>query len=129
MGDAGILGGLIEIFGVGIADARLVAGLPREPEEERLVRAKNAANRRLRQQLAGRGTGFLVQLGLEGARLLDMEALEGFVARAGLEAQDSLSRPLNCGVIGALRIPKKGQVSASLKACAGSNSATPLAIA
>jgi len=54
MGDAGILNGLIEIFGVFVAYPRLVAGLPGEPKEERLVRPKDAADRRLRQRLPRR---------------------------------------------------------------------------
>lgn len=105
-----ILGGLIEVFGVGVADPRLVAGLTREPEEERLVRPKNAADRRLRKRLVSRRTDVLVQLLLEGAWLLDVKPLKGFVDHASLEAQDGLRRSLNRAFIGAFRFPEIGKI-------------------
>ena len=75
-GDAGVLLGEVEIVGIGILKARLVARLPGQPLEEVLQLRQCGVQGRLAQLLPGPLASLLGQMPLERNRLLKMKALK-----------------------------------------------------
>jgi len=112
VGNAGVLGVQVEVFGIGIGDARLVTRLPCQPKDECLDHAQGAIDRGLGKCCAGAGVLLVRQMPLEGDGLFNMKPLERLEAGTAFEAKDGLRRLVHRRHVAAFGFTQELQVVA-----------------
>ena len=112
LGDPRLLGRKVEVLGIRIGDAGLVAGLSGEPDEEPLQGGQGGVQRRLAQRLAAPVAPLVGKVALERLGLLDMERLEVLVPGIGLEPGNRLRHRIDGLLAVALSLGKIGEILA-----------------
>lgn len=102
----------VEVVGVRVCNARLVARLPGQPDEKALKGRQGGVQGRLAQRLPASAPALFGKIALESLRLLDMELLEVPPLRIGFEAGNSLRRRINCLLAVPQSFDKIGEIPA-----------------
>lgn len=87
MGDAGVLGAIVEILGISLANPPFIPCLPSQPMDGSFDKAQGAINRGFTERLTGALIPGRLQLTLKGNRLFDMKPFKRFEACALLKAK------------------------------------------
>src|SRR5262249_4579622 len=107
-----LLGREVEVFGIRIGDAGLVARQSGEPDEEPLQGGQSGVQRRLAQWLTAAVAPLVGEIALKALGLLDMERLEVLVPGIDLEPGNRLRQRIDALLAMTLSLGKIGEVLA-----------------